>query len=109
MAAGLRILVVVGHAGLHLEEQHHGVIFVHGVVAVHGPVPLEGAEAEEERGVLVGLKPRGILARHFHVGDAGAGGGAGAYSPAAWAVPRGGVGGDSARGATACATSPTTA
>src|SRR3954451_24494125 len=40
----LRVGVVVNHAGLNLEEQHHGVIFVNRVVAVHGPVPLEVAE-----------------------------------------------------------------
>ena len=69
MAAGLRILVVVNHAGLHLEEQHHRMIFVNRVVAVHGPIALEVAEAEEESSVLVKLKSRDILARHFDIWD----------------------------------------
>src|SRR5205085_784597 len=106
MAAGLRILVVVGHAGLHLEEQHHGVIFVHGVVAVHGPVPLEVAEAEEECGVLVELKPRDILARDLYVGDAGPGGADAASTPAERAVTRGVVIGAAAAAVTASVDDP---
>src|SRR5437588_6717361 len=96
MAAGLRVLVVVNDAGLHLEEQHHGVIFVDGVVAVHGPVPLEVAEAEEECGVLVELKPRDILARDLHVGDAGPGGADAAAAAAERAVTTRGVEGGAA-------------
>ena len=67
MAAGLRVLVVVYHARLHLEEQHHGVIFMNGVVAVHGPVSDEVAEAEEERVRLVELEPRDIFSRDLDV------------------------------------------
>lgn len=72
MAAGLRILVVVNHAGLHLEEQHHRVILVNSVVAVHGPISLKVAEPEEDGGILIKLKPRDILARYFYVRNAGA-------------------------------------
>ena len=86
LAARLGILVVVSHAWLHLEEQHHGVIFVNGVVAVHGPVPLEVTEAEEEGSILIELKLGDILARHLHVGNTSAGG-ADAGAPASkWAV-----------------------
>ena len=65
----LRILIVVSHARLHLEEQHHGVIFMNGVVAVHRPVSLEVAEAGEDLNVFIGLQPGSVLARHLNVGN----------------------------------------
>src|SRR5947209_18738638 len=67
----LWILVVVNHVGLHLEEQHHGVIFVNRVVTVHRPVTLKVAEAEKDRRVLIELKPSHILARYLHTRHAG--------------------------------------
>src|SRR5882672_1547047 len=86
VAAGLRILVVVNHAGLHLEEQHHGVIFMNGVVAVHGPVTLKVAEAEEESSILIELKLGDIFARDLDVGNTRAGGADAATAAAKWAV-----------------------
>src|SRR5258706_5855247 len=56
MAAGLRILVVVNHVWLYLEEQHHGVIFVNGVVAVDGVVAHEIAEARERCNIFLALQ-----------------------------------------------------
>src|SRR5712692_1477403 len=66
MAIGLGILVVINDAGLHLEHEQHGVIFVHRVVAVHGPVAFEIAEAEEERVRLVELEPGHVLPCDLH-------------------------------------------
>src|SRR5882762_8885190 len=68
-AADLGILVVVGHARLYLEEQHHGVIFVNDVVAVHRPIALKVAEAEEDLHIFVGLQSRDVFARHLNVGN----------------------------------------
>src|SRR6266568_432917 len=59
-------LFVICHVWLHLEEQHHGVIFVNGVVAVHGPIPLKVAEAGEEGVRLVELEPGDVLPGNLH-------------------------------------------
>src|SRR5712692_6036807 len=85
MAAGLRCLVVIDDARLHLKDEHHRVIFMHGVVAVHGVVPREVAEAEEEGVRLVELEPGDVFSRYLdgrHTESVGA-----AVAAAAGAVP----------------------